>query len=44
MDATTNHPALSDSELLELLALPPELARDPTEVEAELSEEEKRFQ
>jgi putative phage-type endonuclease len=42
--AQTTPSALSDAELLELLALPPELGRDPTEVEAELSEEEKRFQ
>jgi putative phage-type endonuclease len=33
----------SDEELLELLALPPELAGEPTEVEMELSPEEQRF-
>lgn len=34
----------SDSELIEMLALPAELAGQPTEVERELSEEEKHFQ
>jgi putative phage-type endonuclease len=33
----------SDEELLEMLALPPELAGEPTEVEMELSPEEQRF-
>ena len=43
MDAATKQP-LSDTDLLDMLAIPADFGRDSTEIEAELSEEERQFQ